>query len=120
MAGALAGLSLLHDAANFRPSMPTKVVEYLAQGVPVITTPLPLAADLVTRSDAGLVVPFGGIDEVAATVVNQLLDWAADPAAAAAAGRRGHALVRAEWDWRTHAQEFVAALERVADSAATS
>src|SRR5262249_39524186 len=36
--GALAGLSLLHDEPNFRHSMPTKVVEYMARGVPVVTT----------------------------------------------------------------------------------
>src|SRR5262249_41773081 len=43
--GALAGLSLLHDEPNFRHSMPTKVVEYMARGVPVVTTPLPAAAE---------------------------------------------------------------------------
>ena len=35
--GALAGLSLLQDEANFRHSMPTKVAEYMARGVPVVT-----------------------------------------------------------------------------------
>lgn len=118
--GALAGLSLLHDEANFRPSMPTKVVEYLARGVPVITTPIPLAADLVSRAGAGLVVPFGGVDEVASRVVDQVLAWAAAPSAAVEAGRSGHALVRAEWDWGHHAQEFVALLDRIATEAATS
>lgn len=37
--GALAGLSLLHDEPNYRHSLPTKVVEYMAHGVPVITSP---------------------------------------------------------------------------------
>ena len=45
--GALAGLSLLRDLPNYRGSMPTKVVEYLAHGVPAITTPLPLAREIV-------------------------------------------------------------------------
>lgn len=114
--GALAGLSLLHDEANFRPSMPTKVVEYLAHGVPAITTPLPLAADLVTRSGGGVVVPFCDVD----ATVAQVERWAADPTAAAAAGRRGHALVRAEQDWGNHAQDFVAVLERIATDEATA
>lgn len=109
--GALAGLSLLHDEANFRPSMPTKVVEYLARAVPAITTPLPLATDLVTRSGGGVVVPFGDVEETVA----QLLRWVDDPADAAAVGRRGHALVRAEQDWAAHAPEFVEALEQIAD-----
>lgn len=108
--GALAGLSLLHDQANFRPSMPTKVVEYLAHGIPVITSPLPVPSELVRDSGAGVVVPFGDVD----AVVQQLLAWAADPAAAAAAGRRGHAAVTRAFDWARHADRFVAALESVA------
>ena len=56
--GALAGLSLLQDEANFRHSMPTKIAEYMARGVPAISTPLPLAAELVEAADAGFVVPF--------------------------------------------------------------
>lgn len=118
--GALAGLCLLHDEANFRPSMPTKVVEYLAQAVPVLTTPVPLAADLVERSRGGAVVPFGDVDEVARGVVEQILAWVADPESAVAAGRRGHAVVRSEWNWAGHAQEFVAELARIALSATRS
>lgn len=108
--GALAGLSPLHDVANFCPSMPTKVVEYLAHAVPVITTPLPLAVDVVTRSGAGVVVPFGDVDQT----LEQLLRWAEDPGRAAELGRRGHELARAELDWAQHAPAFVAALEDAA------
>lgn len=108
--GALAGLSLLHDVANFRPSMPTKVVEYLAHGVPVVTTPLPLAVDVVTRSGAGVVVPFGDVDRT----LSHLLSWAEDPQHAAELGRRGHMMAARELDWRTDARSFVQAIERAA------
>lgn len=108
--GALAGVSLLHDAANFRPSMPTKVIEYLAHAVPVVTTPLPVAAELVTRSGGGVVVPFHDVDRTVA----QLLDWHAHPERAAAVGRAGYEVVREEYDWRLQAEHFVAALEGAA------
>jgi isopropylmalate/homocitrate/citramalate synthase len=45
--GSLAGLSLLQDLPNYRHSMPTKILEYMAHGVPVITTPLPAAVSLL-------------------------------------------------------------------------
>ena len=73
--GALAGLSLLHDEPNYRVSQPTKVIEYLAHGVPVVTTPLPLARRLVEEVGAGVVVPFG---DVAATL-DAVLALDADP-----------------------------------------
>ena len=67
--GALAGLSLLHDEPNFRHSMPTKVVEYMARGVPVVTTPLPAAAELARGHECGFVVPFGDPVAAAAAVL---------------------------------------------------
>lgn len=114
--GALAGLSLLRDVANFRPSMPTKVVEYLARGVPVITTPLPVPARLVERSGAGVVVPFGTVEEVASAVVDHLVRWARDPAVPARLGAQGYAVARAELDWARQGREFVSILDRIASA----
>lgn len=105
--GALAGLSLLHDEANFRPSMPTKVVEYLAHGVPAITTPLPIPAQLVESTGAGVVVPFEDVEAPLA----QILAWADDPERARELGRRGHAAARREYDWARLGPAFVAELQ---------
>jgi glycosyltransferase involved in cell wall biosynthesis len=57
--GATVGLSLLHDEPNYRHSMPTKLLEYLARGVPFVSTPLPLAVELAEASGGGVIVPFG-------------------------------------------------------------
>lgn len=111
--GALAGLSPLHDRPNFRGSMPTKVVEYLARGVPVITTPLPVAVDLVERSGGGVVVPFGDVERT----VEQVLAWAGHPEDAVRIGRSGHALVRDELDWAGWGPRFVDELVSIVRSA---
>jgi glycosyltransferase involved in cell wall biosynthesis len=108
--GALAGLSLLHDEPNYRHSLPTKVIEYMAYGVPVITTPLPLAADLVRRANCGEVVPFG--DSTA--VVREVLALRANRDLRVALGAAGHQLAAEEFDWAALAGGFVAELERVA------
>jgi glycosyltransferase involved in cell wall biosynthesis len=105
--GALAGLSLLHDEANFVHSMPTKVVEYMAHGVPVVTTPLPLAVELVQNADCGFVVPFG--DVVAAAEAVLRLD--ADPGLRVKMGLRGHDAAARTLGWPAAAGEFVAQLE---------
>jgi glycosyltransferase involved in cell wall biosynthesis len=111
--GALAGLSLLHDVANYRQSMPTKVVEYMARGIPVITTPLPMAASIVGRVDCGMIVPFQDVDAVAHAVL-RLKD---DPERRAAMGARGYAEARSHYHWPDHSAEFVTHLERVAAAA---
>ncbi|MBV9380495.1 MAG: glycosyltransferase family 4 protein [Streptosporangiaceae bacterium] len=105
--GALAGLSLLRDEPNFRSSMPTKVVEYMARGVPVISTPLPLAAELVERYECGFVVPFG--DARAAADAAGALD--ADRDLRVKMGLRGHDGALRSLGWPADARAFVAQLE---------
>lgn len=106
--GALAGLSLLRDEANFRHSMPTKVVEYMARGVPVITTPLPLAVGLVESADCGFVVPFE--DPEAAR--DAVLRLASDPDLRVKMGTRGHEAAERTHDWPEYARAFVTQLEQ--------
>ena len=105
--GAVAGLSLLQDEPNFRHSMPTKVVEYMARGVPVVTTPLPAAVELVTRHECGLVVPFGD----ARAAADAVLQLAGDASLRAKMGSRGHEAARGFLGWPTDARAFVAELE---------
>lgn len=108
--GALAGLSLLQDLPNYRHSMPTKVLEYMAHGVPVVTTPLPLARDVVTTARSGVVVPF--TDPVAAA--DAVLALRAEPERAAALGAAGHRAARERYDWATVSEDFVGVLADVA------
>jgi len=105
--GALAGLSLLHDEANFAHSMPTKVVEYMARGVPVITTPLPLAVELVRGAECGFVVPFGD----AAAACEAVLTLDRDPDLRLKMGLRGHDSAQRSLGWPADARAFVAQLE---------
>ena len=111
--GAIAGLSLLQDEANFRHSMPTKVAEYMARGVPVVTTPLPLAVELVEAADGGFVVPFN--DPAAAA--DAILKLDADPDLRATMGARAHAYALANLAWPPHATAFVTQLETWAAAA---
>ena len=105
--GAMAGLALLHDEPNYRHSMPTKIIEYMARGVPVVCTPNPPAVDIVEPADCGLVVPFGD-PEAAAKAVLRLRD---DPELRTGLGERGHRAARERYHWPVHAARFVAQLE---------
>jgi len=108
--GALAGLSLLHDEPNYRHSRPTKIIEYMAHGVPVVTTPLPVAVEIVEGAASGVVVPFGDVGAAVAAIES----LRRDDVRRAALGAAGHAAALARYDWRTQGPAFVAALEAAA------
>lgn len=53
--GAWAGMSLLHSTPAFESAIPSKIYEYLACGMPVLTSPIRRAAELVEKAGAGAV-----------------------------------------------------------------
>jgi glycosyltransferase involved in cell wall biosynthesis len=112
--GALAGLSLLHDEPNYRHCLPTKVVEYMARGVPVVTSPTGPATDLVTHHGCGFVVPF----REPALAADAVLRLRNDSRLRADMGQRGHRAALETLDWPVFARTFVAQLEEWADSGA--
>lgn len=105
ISGAIAGLSLLYDTPNYRVSMPTKVLEYLACGVPVITTPLPAAAQLVRAHRVGIVTGFGDVD----AVVRAVESMARDPSERERYSARAHSTA-VQYSWQTEVPAFLAAL----------
>jgi glycosyltransferase involved in cell wall biosynthesis len=114
LSGSLAGLCLLKDLPNFRASMPTKIIEYAALGVPTITTPLPLASAIVRRDDLGIVVPH---DDVGA-VVDAVLRLKADRGLRERLSANGRRAALRDHDWNTtHSRAFLDLMERTADSA---
>lgn len=54
VAGSALGLALLDDTVNYRDSLPTKVLEYMALGVPVLCSDFPLYKEVVKASGAGM------------------------------------------------------------------
>jgi len=105
--GALVGLSLLHDQPNYAHSQPTKVMEYMAHGLPAVTTANPASRELVERHGVGKVTDFGDV-EAAAAYVRELR---ADPGLRADLGRRAWEAARAHHDWNVDGERFVDQLE---------
>jgi glycosyltransferase involved in cell wall biosynthesis len=105
--GATVGLSLLHDEPNYRHSRPTKLLEYLARGIPFITTPLPLAVDTASRSGGGIVVDFGDVTET----VRMIHELDSDTGRRQSMADSGYAWVREHADWRRDGPEFVSQLQ---------
>ncbi|MFI9554014.1 glycosyltransferase [Nonomuraea endophytica] len=102
--GALAGISLAPADVT---GVPTKVLDYMGRGLPVITTPQ--SGTLVQTARCGLVVPFD-VDSVRHAV----LDLKEDPDRRANMGARGHTYARLHHHWPDHAPAFVARMESLA------
>ncbi|MGC5013344.1 glycosyltransferase [Streptosporangium sp. DT93] len=113
--GAIAGLSLPRDTPG-RPPLPSKVVDYMSRGIPVITTPLPATSALVGRTGCGVVVPFGDAGAAVAAVL-ALRD---DPAGTTEMGVRGHAEALAHHNWPDRAGQYIGMLEEWAGKTVTS
>jgi len=111
VSGSLAGLCLLKNLPNYRVSLSTKIVEYCALGVPVITTPLPLAADLVRSEKVGVAVPWND----PGAVVNVILKLRADPELRCLMGTNGHKVALREYDWDRLSVKFIRAMDAIVE-----
>lgn len=112
--GALAGLSLLHEQPNYAHSRPTKIVEYMAHGLPVVSTPNPASAELIMRHRCGTIVPFGDIDAAEAAV----RELQSNPAERRRMAEAGRAAVIAHYSWDADADLFIHSLEKLAHATA--
>jgi glycosyltransferase involved in cell wall biosynthesis len=110
VSGSLAGLCLLRNLPNYRVSLSTKIVEYCALGVPVITTPLPLAVDLVRSEQIGFEVPWDDPN----AVVDAILRLRAEPTLRLQMGVNGHRVALREHDWNRLSTDFVRIMDGVA------
>lgn len=111
--GAVAGLSLLSNHPNYVHSRPTKVIEYLAQGTPAISTPLPLAVETITASGAGVVTTDWFGPDLVAEVVDAVMAYVSSPALRGAHGRAGWQYVRDHLSWNSDGARFVGFLDEI-------
>lgn len=101
--GSMVGLALLADQPNYRHSMPTKILEYMACGTPVVATPLPLST-LVIGRDGVVLTGFECSPEEIANAVIGLCD---DTATRERFAREGFTRVREHYNWHHAKHDFV-------------
>ena len=90
-ARALAGLSLLRSTPAFRNTIPTKIWEYWALGLPVLGSDLPGQAGVIIESGGGFI---GEIHELS-SVISAFVD---DPDFARRVGRKGRSYYESKDD----------------------
>jgi glycosyltransferase involved in cell wall biosynthesis len=91
------GLAVIDRIPNYTGSLSTKLFEYMALGMPLITSDFPLYKELIESINCGICVAPEKPEELAQAI--QFL--VENPAEAAAMGQRGRAAVMNGYNWKT-------------------
>lgn len=109
IANATAGLALLKPVGDYMDSYTTKLFEYMALGLPVITSDFPLYRDVVERHQCGLCI--SPLDPI--QVAEALLYLVEHPEQAKSMGERGFRAVKTTYSWQSESEKLVNFYERV-------
>ena len=109
LAASDACLAILQDIPEFRTTYPNKVFDYMAAGKPTVLAIDGVIRRVIDDARGGLFVRPGD----APALADAIRTLAADPAEGRRMGERARAFVEQHFDRRTHAEAFVALLERL-------
>jgi glycosyltransferase involved in cell wall biosynthesis len=104
------GLLVLHPVEAHLESLPIKLFEYMAAGIPVVASDFPLWRDLI--GDAGVLVDPQDVGAIAQAVERLL----SDPAAAQEMGARGREAVSKRFSWEPEGERLLSLYERLGSS----
>ncbi|GAB2520460.1 glycosyltransferase [Spirosoma aerophilum] len=100
--GATVGLALLKPVGDYPESYTTKLFEYMALGLPLITADFPLYRDIVERHQCGLCVsPYDPVQ-----VADALTYLIEHPDEARAMGQRGRKAANQFYNWHSEAAKL--------------
>lgn len=107
LVNARAGLVVLKPVEHEMLTLPIKLFEYMAAGVPVIASDFPLWREIVDSAGCGLLVDPDKPEEIAAA-----MRWVLEnPDDAEAMGQRGRAAVLAQFNWEQEAETLIETYE---------
>lgn len=99
----MAGLVTLHPTATFTMSLPVKLFEYMACGLPVIASDFPLWNEIITKHKCGILVDPKCPQQIAEAISYCLenRDLAEEM------GNNGRAAVLSEYNWRSEERKLI-------------
>lgn len=97
------GLATLHPIPNYVDERPTKLFEYMAAGVPVISSDFPLCKEVVEENHCGICVnPLNPVE--IAVAINYLLSH---PDESSQMGQNGRYAVMKKYNWEIESQKLL-------------
>jgi len=103
------GIAILNPTKNYFESYPTKIFEYMAIGLPVVTSNFPLYRDAIEANECGICVDPSNPKQIAEQI-SQLLN---DPDRRQRYAENGRRVVRSKYSWEAQRKELEAAYREV-------
>jgi glycosyltransferase involved in cell wall biosynthesis len=104
MASSMAGLVTLHPEPNYLDALPVKMFEYMAAGIPVIASDIPLWRGIIEASHCGVCVD----PRDPAAIAKAIDHFVLHPDLARAMGAHGRRAVIERYNWQVEADKLVA------------
>ena len=99
----VAGLVTLHPMINYLDSLPVKMFEYMAVGIPVISSDFPLWKQIIEGNECGVCV-----DPLDPQAIAKAIDYlVTHPLEAEKMGRSGQKAVYEKYNWRNEETKLV-------------
>lgn len=99
------GIAFFKPLKNYQEALPTKLFEYMAAGIPFISTDLPFLVNLFDGKDCGIFVDTSQGAEAAAEALRSLL---ADPDRCAEMGANGRRAIEEEFSFEAELPNLLA------------
>ena len=99
----IVGLFFPHPVQNYIDTIPTKMFEYFAAGIPIICSDIPILKGFVDDSQAGIYVPVLDVKALHDAIVKLLNDREL----AQELGRNGRRAVETKYNWDHEAEKLI-------------
>ena len=97
------GICILLPTANYINSLPIKIFEYMAAGLPIIASDFPIWREIIREADSGILVNPEDISAIR-KAIKHYID---NPAEAQETGDRGSRIAREKYNWSVEGQKLI-------------
>lgn len=108
----IAGLVTLQPTESYRQSLPVKMFEYMAAGIPVIASDFKVWREIIRKNDCGICVAPMKPEEIARAMAK----LTCDPEITAQMGRNGRRAVEEKYNWEQEQQKLFRLYEAIVSS----